>query len=41
MLPFEDLPDALESLLASRVRGKLTLAVDPKATAPPDTPTTL
>jgi NADPH2:quinone reductase len=41
MLPFEDLPDALESLLASRVRCKLTLAVDRKATAPPDTPTTL
>ncbi|MEN8158864.1 MAG: NADPH:quinone oxidoreductase family protein [Myxococcota bacterium] len=34
LVPFEALPDALERLLAGRVRGKLALAVDPSATAP-------
>jgi NADPH2:quinone reductase len=34
MVAFEDLPEALERLKAGRVRGKLTLAVDPAATSP-------
>jgi len=34
LVPFEDLPDALERLVAGGVKGKLSLAVDPKATAP-------
>ena len=34
LVPFEALPDALERLVAGGVKGKLVLAVDPKATAP-------
>jgi NADPH2:quinone reductase len=34
LVPFEALPDALERLVAGGVKGKLTLAVDPAATAP-------
>ncbi len=34
LVPFEDLPDALERLAASKVKGKLALKVHPKATAP-------
>ena len=34
LVPFEALPDALERLVAGRVKGKLTLAVDPSATVP-------
>ena len=34
LVPFEALPDALERLVSGRVKGKLTLAVDPSATAP-------
>lgn len=33
-VPFEDLPDALERIAASTVRGKLALQVHPEATAP-------
>ena len=32
LVPFETLPEALERLVAGGVRGKLALAVDPKAT---------
>lgn len=32
LVPFETLPEALERLVAGGVKGKLTLAVDPKAT---------
>jgi NADPH2:quinone reductase len=34
LVPFEELPDALERLVAGGVKGKLSLAVDPEATAP-------
>lgn len=34
LVPFEDLPQALERLVAGGVKGKLALAVDPAATAP-------
>ncbi|MBW2243478.1 MAG: NADPH:quinone oxidoreductase family protein [Deltaproteobacteria bacterium] len=34
MVAFEDLPDALERLAASKVQGKLALKVHPDATAP-------
>jgi NADPH2:quinone reductase len=34
LVPFEELPDALERLVAGGVKGKLSLAVDPGATAP-------
>jgi len=34
LVPFEALPDALERLVAGRVKGKLALAVDPSATVP-------
>ncbi len=34
MVPFEELPDALERLAASEVQGKLVLGVHPDATAP-------
>ena len=34
MVDFEDLPDALERLAASKVQGKLALRVHPDATAP-------
>ena len=32
LIPFEALPDALERLVAGKVKGKLALAVDPSAT---------
>ncbi|MEE2663859.1 MAG: NADPH:quinone oxidoreductase family protein [Myxococcota bacterium] len=35
LVPFEGLSDALERLVAGRVKGKLALAVDPAASAPP------
>jgi NADPH2:quinone reductase len=38
LVPFEELPTALERLLARGVTGKLALAVDPAATAPADAP---
>jgi NADPH2:quinone reductase len=34
LVPFEQLSDALERLVSGGVKGKLTLAVDPAATAP-------
>lgn len=34
LVPFTALPEALERLAANQVKGKLALAVDPKATAP-------
>ena len=34
LVPFDSLPDALERLLAGGVKGRLSLAVDPRATAP-------
>jgi len=34
MVPFDQLPSALERLAASQVQGKLTMAVHPDATAP-------
>ena len=34
LVPFEELPDALERLAASQVQGKLVLGVDANATAP-------
>ncbi|MGE4649974.1 MAG: zinc-binding dehydrogenase, partial [Myxococcota bacterium] len=34
LVAFEALPEALERLVAGGVKGKLTLAVDPSATAP-------
>jgi len=34
LVPFEELPDALERLAASQVQGKLVLGVDSNATAP-------
>ncbi len=36
LVPFDALPDAMERLAASRVQGKLALAVDPAATGPTD-----
>lgn len=36
LVPFEQLPEALERLVSGGVRGKLTLAVDAAATAPPN-----
>ena len=33
LVPFEELPAALERLRSGGVKGKLTLAVDPAATA--------
>lgn len=34
LVPFESLPEALERLVAGGVKGKLALAVDPRATGP-------
>jgi NADPH2:quinone reductase len=41
LVPFEALPDALESLQSGQVQGKLALAVDPDASAPDGTRTSL